>query len=104
MVRACRGAVGPFQVRRRSAPSTPARRPRRHRLAPDRPAYDQLIVVGPPRRRQQSRRRGEVTAPTPGWRPSTADLDAYPPFHISRAELLVRADGRTTPSSPTTGP
>ena len=98
LVRAClrRSQPGPFQIQAAiDAVHADARDRGRHRLAPDRPALRPAAGgrPDPGGRPQPSRRRGRARRPRRRrLRPSTGcDLDAYPPFHISRAELLVRA-------------
>ena len=97
MVRAClrRGQPGPFQIQaaigavHADAPSA-ADTDRRQIVQ----LYDQLMVATPTPVVALNRAVAvaELDGPDAGLAVIDGlDLDAYPPFHISRAELLVRA-------------
>ena len=97
MVRAClrRGQPGPFQIQAaigavHADAATAADTDWRQIVQ----LYDQLIVVAPTPVVALNRAVAvaEVDGPDAGLAAIDGlDLDAYPPFHISRAELLVRA-------------
>ena len=97
MVRAClrRGRPGPFQIQAaigavHADAATAADTDWRQIVQ----LYDQLIVLAPTPVVALNRAVAvaEVDGPDAGLAAIDGlDLDAYPPFHISRAELLVRA-------------
>ena len=97
LVRAClrRGQPGPFQIQAaigavHADAATAADTDWRQIVQ----LYDQLIVVAPTPVVALNRAVAvaEVDGPDAGLAAIDGlDLDAYPPFHISRAELLVRA-------------
>ena len=97
MVRAClrRGQPGPFQIQAaigavHADAATAADTDWRQIVQ----LYDQLMVVAPTPVVALNRAVAvaEVDGPDAGLAAIDGlDLDAYPPFHISRAELLVRA-------------
>ncbi len=100
LVRAClrRGQPGPFQIQAAigavHADAATAADTDWHQIVQ---LYDQLMVAAPTPVVALNRAVAvaEVDGPDAGLAAIDGlDLDAYPPFHISRAELLVRAGRR----------
>ena len=100
LVRAClrRGQPGPFQIQAAigavHADAATAADTDWHQIVQ---LYDQLMVAAPTPVVALNRAVAvaEVDGPDAGLAAIDGlDLDAYPPFHISRAELLVRAERR----------
>ena len=100
LVRAClrRGQPGPFQIQAAigavHADAATAADTDWHQIVQ---LYDQLMVAAPTPVVALNRAVAvaEVDGPDAGLAAVDGlDLDAYPPFHISRAELLVRAGRR----------